>query len=273
MDNLYPTGSLQKKSAEMRLKVLEMIKQARLGHFGGIYSCMDILVALYYGPSAFCYRVNDPDWEDRDRLIVGKGHACLGIYAILADLGIISKSEIAMYGIDGSIYGGQLDFNIPGVETNTGSLGHAIGIATGLAMAKPDQHMYSLVGDGECEEGSIWESVMFAAQKNVTNLTVIVDRNRLSVTDFIENDNLEEKFTACGWNVETIDGHNHDSICHGLEHRYLKINKPTVIIADTVKGKGVSFMESGIKWHHSVPTDEEFDLAEVELKEEILKWV
>ncbi|HAI39579.1 MAG TPA: transketolase [Maribacter sp.] len=272
MSDLFPTGGLQKKSAEMRLKVLEMIKKARLRHFGGIYSCMDLLVALYYGPSAFRYRVNDPDWNDRDRLIVGKGHACLGIYAILADVGIISKSELSTYGVDGSIYGGQLDFNIPGVETNTGSLGHAIGIATGLAMAKSYPHMYALVGDGECEEGSIWESVMFAAQKEVNNLTVIVDRNRLSVTDFIENDNLEEKFIACGWDVDTINGHNFDQICDSLEHRYIKQSKPRAIIADTIKGKGVSFMESGIKWHHSVPTDEEFNLAEEELKQEIAKW-
>jgi len=244
-----------------------------MGHFGGIYSCMDILVSLYYG-GIFNFKVDKPDWIDRDRLIIGKGHACLGVYTILSDLGIISADELQTYGVNGSIFGGQLDFNIAGVETNTGSLGHAIGIASGIALAaKMDgkkYKTYTLVGDGECEEGSIWESVMFASQNNLDNLVTIVDRNRLSVTDFIENDDLEDKFISYGWDCMTIDGHNHDEILNACKHKH---NKPFVIVADTIKGKGVSFMESGIKWHHSVPSEEEFKLARNELNLEINKWV
>ena len=265
--------SLKKISAINRLKVLDMIQKARMGHFGGIYSCMDILVSLYYG-DIFNYSPVFPNWVDRDRLIIGKGHACLGLYAILSDLDIISEDEMMTYGKDGSIFGGQLDFNISGVETNTGSLGHAIGIASGIALAAKQDNKkyktYALVGDGECDEGSIWESVMFASKNNLNNLVTIVDRNRLSVTDFIEFNNLEDKFGACDWDVHTINGHDFGAILETLNHTH---TKPLVIIADTIKGKGVSFMESGIKWHHSVPTEEEFDIARNELNMEIDKWV
>ena len=270
---MYDTQFLSKKSAENRFKVIKMIEKVGMGHVGGIYSCIDILVSLYYG-NVLKFKVNDPNWKDRDRLIIGKGHACLGVYTILSDLKVISEKELMTYGKNGSIFGGQLDFNISGVETNTGSLGHAIGIASGIALsAKMDDKqykVYSLVGDGECDEGSIWESVMFASQSGLDNLITIVDRNRLSVTDIIEDNNLEDKFASCGWDCITIDGHSFDDILKAFSYKH---KNPLAIIADTVKGKGVSFMESGIKWHHSVPSEEEFVIAKKELNAEISKWV
>ena len=183
------------------------------------------------------------------------------------------KEILEEYGKDSEIIGGQLDTRIPGSELNTGSLGHAIGIAAGLSMsAKLDKKhfkTYAMVGDGECDEGSIWESAMLASKLKLDNIVAIVDRNRLSVTDVIEIDDgsgsLEDKFAACGWDVMTIDGHDFDSIMPSFR-KLTNQKKPTVIIADTVKGKGVSFMESGLKWHHSVPTKEEFDLAKKELR-------
>lgn len=261
---------LKHKSALNRLQVLKTVMKTKKGHLGGTYSCIDILTALYYG--VLKYDVENPDDPDRDRLIIGKGHACLGVYNVLVDLGFIDSSLLDEYGTNGSYLGAQLDMKIPGVETNTGSLGHAIGIAIGLALAaKMDNKKYksyALVGDGECDEGSIWESVMFAGQNQVSNLVAIVDRNWQSVTEILNKEDeissLEDRFAASGWHVVTIDGHDFSEIFAALE---ITTDKPLAIIADTVKGKGVSFMESGVKWHHSVPTKEEYAQALLELTE------
>jgi len=197
----------------------------------------------------------------------------LGIYNILADLGFIEKKLLEEYGSNGSYLGAQLDMKIPGVETNTGSLGHAIGIGCGLALAaKMDGRKYKtyvLVGDGECDEGSIWESVMFAGQNQIADLIVVVDRNWQSVTEIINKEmevsSLESRFEACGWKTIIIDGHNFSEIVKSLES---VSDGPIAIIADTIKGKGVSFMESGIKWHHSIPSDEEYEEALLQLQRE-----
>lgn len=262
---------LKKKASSNRLSVLDTVIQTGKGHIGGTYSCIDILTVLYY--CVMKYDVKNPDDPNRDRLIIGKGHACLGVYNILADLGFIDKDLVKEYGQDGSYLGAQLDMKIPGVETNTGSLGHAIGIGAGLAIAaqmdKLSYKTYVLVGDGECDEGSIWESAMFTAQNEVKNLFVIVDRNRQSVTDFISEEDevasLEQKFEGCGLKTITVDGHNISDLLDVFGKEY---DEPVVVIADTIKGKGVSFMEAGIKWHHSVPTEEQYQLAVKELTEE-----
>ncbi len=264
-------NDLTKKSAWVRTKVLEAVEKGGKGHLGGTFSCADLLVGLYYG-NILNVDKNNYMSPDRDRFLLGKGHACLGLFVILIDKGIMPESILEEYGSDSEIIGGQLDTRIPGAELNTGSLGHAIGIAAGLAMsAKLDKNSfksYAMVGDGECDEGSIWESAMLASKLKLDNIVAIVDRNRLSVTDIIEVDDgsgsLEDKFAACGWDVMTIDGHNFDSIMPALKSLSTQ-KKPVAIIADTVKGKGVSFMESGLKWHHSVPTKEEFELAKKEL--------
>ena len=267
---MHDVKKLKLKAASNRLKVLNTVIRTKKGHIGGTYSCIDILTVLYY--CIMKYDVNSPNDTARDRMIVGKGHACLGIYNILADLGFISEELLEEYGQDGSYLGAQLDMKIPGVETNTGSLGHAVGIGAGLAIASKIDDLkyktYVLVGDGECDEGSIWESAMFAAQNKVKDLFIIVDRNRQSVTDFISEEDevasLEQKIEGCGLKTITVDGHNIEDLLNVFTKTY---DEPVVIIADTIKGKGVSFMESGIKWHHSIPSQEQYDIAVRELTE------
>jgi transketolase len=263
--------NLVEKSSWVRMKVLESVEKANKGHLGGTFSCTDLLVALYYGG---IINVDSKNFnhDSRDRFLLGKGHACLALFVILVDKGIMPKSMLDEYGKNSTIIGGQLDTRIPGSELNTGSLGHAIGIASGISLAanlnNKQYKSFAMVGDGECEEGSIWESAMLASKLKLKNIVAIVDRNRMGVTDVIEKDDgsgtLENKFQACGWKSITVDGHDFNSIMPA----FLDLKnqeKPVVIIADTVKGKGVSFMESGIKWHHAVPTKEEFALARKEL--------
>ena len=267
---------LKRKANWVRREVLETVVETGKGHIGGTFSCTDMLVALYYG-KILRVSPNNPKWDERDRLILGKGHACLALYNILVDLGFFDVSRLQEYGKDGSSLGGQLNIDTPGVEYNTGSLGHALGIGAGMALAakmdKKNYRVFALVGDGECAEGSIWESIMFASQHRLNNLIGIVDRNRLSVTDVIEEEEegsgrLDNKFRACGWKCVTIDGHSFEEILvafSGLD----KLGQPLMVIANTVKGKGVSFMEDEVRWHHSVPTREEFELAKKELGQEI----
>lgn len=261
---------LKKKANWVRRQVLKTVVETGKGHIGSTFSCTDILVALYYGK---ILRVdpNNPKWDERDRLILGKGHACLALYNILVDLGFFDISRLQEYGRDGSSLGGQLNIDTPGVDYNTGSLGHALGVGAGMALAaklnNKNYRVFAIVGDGECAEGSIWESIMFASQHRLNNLIGIIDRNRLSVTDIVEEDDwsgkLDGKLKACGWKCIDIDGHSFEEILSTLSLKSL--DRPLMIIANTVKGKGVSFMEDGLKWHHSIPTREEFELAMKEL--------
>ncbi|UCD54967.1 MAG: transketolase [Candidatus Omnitrophota bacterium] len=267
---------LKKKARWVRTKVLNTIARLRKGHLGGTLSCTDLLVALYYG-KIMRFDAANPNWSERDRFLIGKGHAHLALYYIWTDLGFFDVRKLEEYGTDGSSLGFQLDRNIPGSEYNTGSLGHVIGIGAGMALAaKMDRKAYKtivLVGDGECDEGSIWEAVMFASRYRLNNLMTIVDRNQATVIENrVEDDGsgrLEEKFKMCGWESITINGHSFEQILSaftGLE----KFNRPLAIIADTVKGKGASFLEQGAKWHHLVPSAEEFDrvIREFELEAE-----
>lgn len=271
------TEFLKQKAGKIRLEILNTISRARKGHIGGTFSCVDILVALYYG-KILKFRPDEPKWPDRDRFVVGKGHACLAFYHIWIDLGFFDASKMADYGKNKSILGGQLNISTPGVEYNSGSLGHAVGIGAGMALAakmdKKKHKVFFLIGDGECAEGSIWESVMFAGKHNLNNLIGIVDRNRLSVTDVVEEDDgsgrLDQKFKVCGWKVVKINGHSFSQILATFRDLD-KLKKPLIVIADTVKGKGVSFMENGVKWHHDIPTNEEFELARKELTEALKK--
>lgn len=262
---------LEARAKQLRLRVLESVVYARKGHLGGTYSCIELLVAFYYG-QLLNFRPCDPQWKDRDRFLIGKGHACLALYHIWSDLGYFSDSELARYGQNGGL-GGQLDLSLPGVEHNTGSLGHALGIGSGIALAARldslDYKTIVLLGDAECDEGSIWESAMFAARFQLSNLILIIDRNRLSVTDFLPEEDFsgsfETKFAACNWNVKRIDGHSFPAIFDAYNISDDN-DRPTLIIADTIKGKGISFMENGIKWHHAVPGEDEVAMARKELK-------
>lgn len=265
---------LEAKANWVRNRILEMIVSAGKGHIGGALSCTDILVALYYG-GIIHFDANSPDWSDRDRFIMSKGHSGVALYVVLADLGFFPISELDTYGKNGSMLGGHPDKNIPGVEADTGSLGHGLGIGAGIALSakmdNKDHMVIALVGDGECYEGSVWEASMFAGHHQLNNLIVIVDRNEQCVTDFTEDCNrlnpFGDKWKAFNWDVKEVNGHAIEELLNvfkGLHSR--KSHKPLAIIANTIKGKGVSFMERKIAWHHSVPSGEDLKIAREELK-------
>ncbi|MBS3903030.1 MAG: transketolase [Anaplasmataceae bacterium] len=262
---------LEKKSRLVRFEVLEAAVRGGKGHLGGTYSCVDLLVALYYGGLLKFDPKNTNDPE-RDRFILSKGHACLAVYSIYKDLEIISPEKFRTYGQDGGL-GGQLDINLSGVDFNTGSLGHSVGVAAGMALAaKKNNQSFkaaTLIGDAELFEGSIWEAMMFASENKLNNLVVIIDRNRLSVTASLEDDsvfeNFEGKVKSFGWNYYEANGHDFVDILKVFEN--IKVStKPSMVVANTVKGKGVSFMENGLKWHSGLPSTEEVERARQELK-------
>ncbi|HBR14566.1 MAG TPA: transketolase [Candidatus Omnitrophica bacterium] len=267
-DNL---NFLKDKARQVRGKVLEMTAAAGKGHLGGAFSCTEILVALYYG-GILRLDASRPRWEGRDRFLLSKGHACEALYVILADLGFFPGGELENYNKPGCLLGGHPNRSIAGIEADTGSLGHGLGIGAGLALAaKMDQKDFKtvvLLSDGECCEGSVWEAAMFAAKHKLNNLIGIVDKNGLCVTDIIEDcvalDPLDKKWIACGWEVVEMDGHSFDDLLTAFER--VPSDRPRMIIADTVKGKGVSFMEGNIAWHHGVPKGELLQQARKELE-------
>ena len=271
---------LKQKANQLRKKVLETTLQIGISHLGGTFSCMDILVALYYGGILKIDHTN-PKWSKRDRFLIGKGHACLALYHIWVELGLLDESRLRkyeqkQYGEEGTTLNNQLNLSIPGCEYATGSLGHAIGVGAGMALSGKIDHedykTFVLVGDGECSEGSIWESIIFAGRTKLDNLIAIVDRNRFSMSNVVEDDDgsgsIDEKFIACGWECTVIDGHSFKEIIAVFD-KIEELEKPLAIIADTIKGKGVSFMK-GAQWHCSVLTKENFDNAVKELEMEIL---
>lgn len=267
--------NLEKKAIYIRRCILELIVCAGKGHIGGALSCADVLVALYYG-GILRFDPRKPSWSERDRFILSKGHSGAALYAILADLGFIERKELRQACNNGSILGGHPDRNIPGVEADTGSLGHGLGIGAGMALSakmnKKDFMTVVVLGDGECYEGSVWEAAMFAAHHQLNNLVVIVDRNGQCVNDFTEDcnrlDPLADKWLAFGWNVSEVDGHSFSELLRVLDSfRKPESSKPKVIIARTIKGKGISFMEGKIKWHHGLPSGTELEIARRELTE------
>jgi transketolase len=265
--------SLKRTARWVRRQVLEMIVGASKGHIGGSLSCVDILVAIYHGGS-FRFDPQNPQWEGRDRLIYSKGHAAEALYAVLASAGFISPDVLRTYGQNGSMLGGHVDRKIPGVEVSTGSLGHGLGIGAGLALAAKQDERDSLtsviLGDGECYEGSVWEAAMFAAHHRLDNLVAVIDRNRKITLDFTESCNrlepFADKWRSFGWEVEEADGHRYEQLLplfSGL--RESARGRPVVVIADTIKGKGISFMEASLRWHHNVPKLEQVEIARKEL--------
>ncbi len=266
--------NLEKKSNQIRNQILDMIVSAGKGHIGGALSCTDIIVTLFYG-EILRYDPLRPDWRGRDRFILSKGHSCTALYSVLADLGYFQKSELSKYGTNGCMLGGHPDREIPGVEADTGSLGHGLGIAVGLALSakmdKSDSITVVLLGDGESCEGSVWEAAMFAARHSLRNVVAIVDNNGQCATDFVENclklDPIEDKWKAFGWDVTVINGHSFEELLAVFSDIHSRISdRPLVVIANTVKGKGISYMEGKIDWHHRVPKDEEIEIAKAELK-------
>lgn len=266
-------SELENKANYMRNQVLDMCIRAGTGHVTSSFSCTEILVALYYG-GILRYDVSNPKWEDRDRFILSKGQASPLLYAILADLGFFPESEIWKFCQADGIFGVHLQNDVPGVEITAGSLGCGLGIAAGIALAakmnREDYFTFVLLGDGECYEGSVWESAMFAGHYELNNLIAIVDRNWLCATDFTENiirlAPLDEKWKSFGWKVVTVNGHSFEDILQPLDRfRSKQLNVPLVIIANTVKGKGVSFMENELFWHSVAPKGKQAEIAKIEL--------
>lgn len=272
-------SELKRKANYIRKQVLDMCVRAGTGHVTSSFSCAEILVTLYYG-GILSYNPSDPKWEERDRFILSKGHASPILYAILADIGFFPIDELDRFCQADGIFGVHLQHDVPGVEITSGSLGHGLGIGSGMALAaKMDNKKYKifvLLGDGECYEGSIWESAMFAVHHKLDNLIAIIDRNRLCVTGFTEQivklDPFVRKWEGFGWETTTMDGHSFEELFSVLQKFVLgKSGKPKVIIANTIKGKGVSFMENQHLWHGVAPKGEQAKLAKEELNKEKLR--
>ena len=248
-------------------------------HLASAYSVVEILYALYCR-NILRYDVKNPNWRNRDRLILSKGHASLALYQILRNVGFLNDDQLNTFCYPDSILGGEPNMlDIPGVEATTGSLGHGlsygIGIAIALKHCKLDSKVYVILGDGECQEGSVWEAVMSANRYELDNLIVILDCNRLQKMDFIENtmgqQNWKDKWESFGWTVDTVDGHNVDDIESAL--RKENFCHPRVILVNTVKGKGVSLMENSAEWHYRMPSKKQLKvfMQELNLSEEELK--
>jgi transketolase len=272
-------NSLQVRSIDYRRTILSIIYSARAGHTGGSLSCIDILNVLYnhvmdITPQNFA-QVN------RDHYVHSKGHSVEALYAVLADQGFFSEDELKSIEKFGSDFIGHPTRNIPGIEQNTGALGHGLSFSVGMAIAgKKDgrsNRMFTILGDGELDEGSVWEASMSAAHYHLDNLVVIIDRNTLQISGRTENvmslEPLEDKFTAFGYAVRHVNGNDIAALIEVFEALPFVPGKPNLILAHTIKGRGVSFMEDQVGWHHRVPTDEEYQLAMAELNqaEETLK--
>ncbi|WP_431190561.1 transketolase [Bauldia litoralis] len=245
---------------------------AQLGHPGGDMSVSDILATLYFG--VLRYDPANPTAPDRDRFVMSKGHCTGAFYAVLAEAGFIPPSELATYMGPLSRLNGHPNRNhVPGVETNTGPLGHGLPVAVGIAVAgqinDADYRVFVVTGDGELQEGSNWEAAMFAGHRQARNLTVIVDRNRLQQGAGTEETNgldpLDDKWRAFGWEVAEVDGHDHAALLRVLGEPTAGRDKPLCVIANTIKGRGVSFMEGQVSWHHGVLSQQHYDTAMAEL--------
>ena len=252
-------------SKKIRRIISETIVNAGKGHIGGALSCVDILVALYFG-KLLNINSKNPKSDKRDRFIFSKGHASIALYVVLSELGFFSTKELKNFNKAASKIAEHPDTRLPGIEIISGSLGHGLGIGSGIAFAKKidkkkNTNIFVLMGDGECYEGSVWEAAMFANHHNLDNLIAIVDRNNLTVLDFTEKiiklNPFKEKWLSFGWNVLEVDGHNIQEVHKKINYlKKLRNGKPNILIANTIKGKGISFMENKIKWHHGVPSKE-----------------
>ncbi len=253
--------SLRRKAVEIRRALLRMIHHGKAGHTGGALSSTDILVALYYG--VMRTDPHHPHWDGRDYFVMSKGHSVEGLFCILADLGFFPKAELDTFCQFGTRLIGHPNNKVPGIEMNTGALGHGLSIATGMAkglkMFGRANRVFTLMGDGEQAEGSLWEAAMAAANYRLDNLTAIIDRNGLQISGGTEKvmalEPLAERWTAFGWQVEGIDGHDPEALRDRLGARPEVPGKPRLFIAKTIKGRGVKEMENVPKWHHGVPDE------------------
>ena len=265
------TSALAKR---IRVHALKMTNAGGSSHVGAVLSMADILGVLY----GAILRVDPeaPNWPDRDRFILSKGHAGAGVYAALAERGFFPPEQLRTHCQDGSDFSGHVSHKgVPGVELSTGSLGHGLSVGTGMAYgAKLDGRafrVFVLVSDGECDEGSTWEAVLFAAHHRLDNVVAIVDYNKIqslaSVSETLELEPFGAKWVSFGWSVVEVNGHDHDALKQALTLVPAEAGRPTVVIAHTTKGKGVSFMENAVLWHYRTAKGEEFERAMAELEE------
>lgn len=257
---------------KIRRHAIEMTHISGGSHIGSILSIADIVGVLYN--DVMNIFPEDPKNCKRDRFILSKGHAGAAVYIALAEKGFFDTEKLKTHYTDGSILSGHVSHkNVPGVEFSTGSLGHGVCVAAGMAMAgkrdEKNHRVFAIIGDGECDEGSVWEMALFSNHYRLSNLTVIVDHNKMQSLDTCEKTlefiDLAEKWRAFGWNVIEIDGHNHEEIKRALINK--DISKPTCIVAHTIKGKGISFMENNVLWHYRDPQGEFYENAIKELEE------
>ncbi len=263
---------VEEKALAIRRHIISMLCEAGSGHTGGSLSAADIVACLYFWEMKI--DPAHPDWADRDRFVLSKGHAAPVLYAALAERGYFSPEKLMTLRKLGSRLQGHPDKRkLPGVEASTGSLGQGISWAVGMALAgkmdKKDSRVYAIVGDGELEEGMVWEASMAAAHYKLDNLLVFVDHNGLQIdgriTDVMSPEPITDKFRAFGWEVISIDGHDIRAIMKALNNARNIKGKPVVIVAETIKGKGCSFMENKVEWHGTAPNKEEMEKALAEL--------
>ena len=263
---------LKLTACKVRMGIIEGVHAAKSGHPGGSLSIADVLTYLYFNKMNIDPK--NPEMQGRDRMVLSKGHAAPAIYSVLANRGYFDTELLKTLRHVGSILQGHPDKkHIPGVDMSSGSLGQGISAATGMALSAKhfgdDYRVYTIVGDGESEEGQVWEAAMFASAKKLNNLTAFIDVNGLQIDGTVEEVNnplpLDEKFAAFGWNVVVIDGHNFEEIENAVLAAEKVTDKPTAIIMKTVKGKDVSFMENNVGWHGAAPNDEQFETAMAEL--------
>jgi transketolase len=268
---IVDVACLREKSRQIRVDLVNMIYEAKAGHIGGALSCTDIMTVLYY--SVMKVDPTNPHWQDRDRFVLSKGHCVEPLYCILADKGFFPKEKLKTFCKFGSTLIGHPNKKNPGIEMNTGALGHGLPVAVGMALAakmdKKNYRVFTLMGDGEQAEGSVWEAAMAGAHYGLDNLIAIVDRNKLQISGGTENvmvlEPLEDKWTSFGWNVISVKGNDVAELQEVLLSLPRIKGKPTLIMAYTTKGKGVSFMENEPKWHHGVPSKEQLEQALKEL--------
>jgi len=264
---------LKEKAREIRKTVLKMLTEAGSGHTGGSLSLVEIIMSLYY--YKLKYDPKNPNWDMRDRFVLSKGHACPTLYAILADRGYFPKEELMTLRKFGTRLQGHPQLGLPGIEASTGSLGQGLSIAIGMALAarmdNKNIRVYCVMGDGELNEGQIWEAAASASHYNLDNLCGIVDYNKLQIDgyckDVMDMSPLRDKWASFGWNVIECDGHNLEELMTALDGAQKNKTRPTVILAHTTKGKGVSFIENKVEWHGIAPKKEELEKALKELDE------
>ena len=251
---------------ELRVDILKMYYKAGWGHLAPAFSCVDILTVLYWGNIINRDKLFE---EDHDRFILSKGHACASLYAVLSRLGYFSREDLATFYQKNSIYIGLASSKVNGIDISTGSLGHGICFATGTALAAKLEDKgyktYVILGDGESQEGSVWEAALFAGHYHLDNLIVILDNNKLQGSDWIESivsiQPIRDKWEAFGWNVDEADGHNFEELKAKLQRAKENKGKPSLLIANTIKGKGVSIAENNPAWHSRAPKGKEWESA------------